>query len=114
MEREDRIDFENVDGTVLSSVHSSYGDRTAFGSGLSPGGRFWYAPAYGLMVETATGTAVKIGCGFQQRYGWAGPEELTLIGPGISVCSAVSGQCEGPFKSTTTTGYTSHFGLPLN
>lgn len=55
VEREDRIDFENADGTVLSSVHASYGDRTAFGSGLSPGGRFWYAPAYDLIVETATG-----------------------------------------------------------
>jgi hypothetical protein len=114
VEREDRIDFENADGTVLSSVHSSYGDRTAFGSGLSPGGHFWYAPAYDLIVETATGAAVKIGRGFQQRYGWAGPEELALIGPGISVCSAVSGKCEGPFKSMNTTGYTYHFGLPLN
>ncbi|PTT69313.1 hypothetical protein [Arthrobacter sp. HMWF013] len=114
VEREDRIDFENADGTVLSSVHSSYGDRTAFGSGLSPGGRFWYAPAHGLIVETATGAAVKIGRGFQQRYGWAGPEELALIGPGISVCSAVSGKCEGPFKSIDMTGDTYHFGLPLN
>ncbi len=114
VEREDRIDFENADGTVLSSVHSSYGDGTAFGSGLSPGGNFWYAPAYDLIVETATGAAVKIGRGFQQRYGWVGPEELALIGPGISVCSAVSGKCEGPFKSTNTTGDTYHFGLPLN
>ena len=114
VEREDRIDFEKSDGTVLSSVHSSYGDRTAFGSGLSPGGRFWYAPAYGLIVETATGTSVKIERGFQQRYGWAGAEELTLIGPGISVCSAITGKCEGPFKSMSTTGHTYHFGLPLN
>jgi hypothetical protein len=114
VEREDRIDFENADGTVLSSVHSSYGGRTTFGSGLSPGGRFWYAPANDLIVETGTGAAVKIGRGFQQRYGWAGPEELILIGPGISVCSAVSGKCEGPFKSMNTTGYTYHFGLPLN
>jgi hypothetical protein len=114
VEREDRIDFENADGTVLSSVHSSYGDRTAFGSGLSPGGRFWYAPAYDLIVETATGAAVKIGRGFQQRYGWAGPEELTLIGPGISVCSAITGKCEEPFKSMNSTSYTHHFGLPLN
>lgn len=113
--REDRIDFENADGTVLSSVHSSYGDRTAFGSGLSPGGRFWYAPAYGLIVETATGAAVKIERGFQQRYGWAGPEELTLIGPGISVCSAVSGKCEGPFEAMNAgTSFTHHSGLPLN
>ena len=114
VEREERIDFESADGTVLSSVHASYGDRTAFGSGLSPGGRFWYAPAYGLIVETATGAAVKIGRGFQQRYGWAGPEELILIGPGISVCSAVTGKCEGPFKSMNTAGGPFHFGLPLN
>ena len=114
VEREDRIDFEKADGTVLSSVHSSYGDRTAFGSGLSPGGRFWYAPAYDLIVETATGTSVKIERGFQQRYGWAGPEELTLIGPGISVCSAITGKCEEPFKSMNATSYTHHFGLPLN
>jgi hypothetical protein len=112
--REDRIDFENADGTVLSSVHSSYGDRTAFGSGLSPGGRFWYAPAYDLIIETATGASVNIARGFQQRYGWSGPEELTLIGPGISVCSAITGKCEGPFNSRNTTGYTYHFGLPLN
>ncbi|WP_461163169.1 hypothetical protein [Arthrobacter sp. R4-81] len=114
VEREDRIDFENADGTVLSSVHSSYGDRTAFGSALSPGGRFWYAPAYDLIVETATGAAVKIERGFKQRYGWAGPEELSLIGPGISVCSAITGTCEEPFKSMNATSYTHHFGLPLN
>ena len=114
VEREDRIDFEKADGTVLSSVHSSYRDRTSFGSGLSPGGQYWYAPAYDLIVETATGAAVKIGRSFQQRYGWAGPEKLALVGPGISVCSAVSGKCEGPFKSMNTTGHTYHFGLPLN
>ncbi|WP_223947988.1 hypothetical protein [Arthrobacter sp. NtRootA1] len=112
--REDRINFQSADGTVLSSVHASYGDRTAFGSGLSPGGRFWYAPAYDLIVETATGATVKIGRDFQQRYGWAGPEELTLVGPGISVCSAITGICEGPFKSRKTANFVNHFGLPVN
>ncbi|MBT2594952.1 hypothetical protein [Arthrobacter sp. ISL-72] len=57
----DRIAFEAADGSVLSSVDSSYGDRTYFGGGLSPGGLFWYVPAHGLILETATGKEVNPG-----------------------------------------------------
>lgn len=108
---ESSIDFENADGSVLSSVHSSYGDRVGFGGGLSPDGRFWYAPANGLVVETATGKEVRLERGFEGHYGWTGPEELTMMGPGLSVCSAITGDCEDPIRASYPS---SHFGLPLN
>ncbi|MDN4611228.1 hypothetical protein [Arthrobacter burdickii] len=106
-----RISFERTDGSVLSSVDASYGDRTYFGGGLSPGGRFWFAPAYGLVVETSTGKEVRLEHGFDGRYGWTGPEELTMIGPGLSVCSAITGNCDDPIDAPYTY---SAFGLPLN
>lgn len=108
---QDRIDFESTDGSLLSSVHASYGDRTYFGGGLSPDGRFWFAPAHELIVETTTGKEIRLDRGFTGRYGWTGPEELTLIGPGLSVCSAVTGDCEEPINASYTP---SEFGLPLN
>jgi hypothetical protein len=108
-----RTAFESADGSVLSSIHASYGDRTYFGGALSPGGRFWYAPAHQLIVETATGKEIPLKRGFGVRYGWTGPEELTLVGPGLAVCSAITGDCEDPIDATYTPSQ-SQFGLPLN
>jgi hypothetical protein len=111
MEAEGRIDFQSADGSVLSSVHASYGDRTNFGGALSPGGRFWFAPAYRLVVETETGKEIPLERGFEGYYGWTGAEELTMMGPGLSVCSAITGECEDPINASYIS---SKYGLPLN
>ena len=106
-----QLTFRRPDGAVMSAGSSSYGDRTYFGGGLSPGGKYWYAPAHDAVVETATGREIPLERGFEQRYGWTGPEELTLVGPGLAVCSAVTGQCQDPIRAPFTDA---GFALPLN
>jgi hypothetical protein len=78
---------------------------------LSPGRRFWFAPAYRLVVETETGKEIPLERGFEGYYGWTGPEELTMMGPGLSVCSAITGECEDPINASYIS---SQYSLPLN
>ena len=91
------LEFRNSDGEVLSEAPSTYGDRTFFGSGLSPDGRFWYGPAHLLILDTTTGARIPT-VSFEIKYGWTGPSRLTLIGEPLTVCDAVLGTCTDPVR----------------
>jgi len=88
--------FQDAAGEVLSEVPSTYGDRTFFGGGLSPDGRFWYGPAHDEIIATATGEAVPATVNWQGRYAWTGPARLTFVGRPLTVCDATTGACTDP------------------
>lgn len=122
------IRFEDASGALLSHMHPSYTDRTAFGAGLSPGGRYWYAPAYGHVVETRTGTARALAAPSAQdqhgpvvrvdhlgasRWGWTGPTTMTFSTPsGWIDCDADTGACTRPAEQCSFVHCTA--GLPAN
>ena len=89
--------FEDATGQRLSEVPAAFEDRTSFGVGLSPDGRYWYGPAYGQVVNTTTGALVNLeGSWGMVEFGWTGQSTLTILsGTGICVsCDAVSGTCQ--------------------
>jgi len=101
--------FEDGSGRLLSQVHASYEDRTYFGNPLSPDGRFWYGPAHGEVVATATGEVVGLDW-TGHPFGWSGVTELTMIAdwfgqatstaggpaPLLGSCDAITGACTDP------------------
>lgn len=90
------VHFEEENRSPLSVATTPVDDyRTDFGSALSPDGRYWYGARTSQIVDTATGTVVKIPAETDPDYAWTGPAELTLTEP-FRVCSATTGHCRGP------------------
>jgi hypothetical protein len=95
--------FEDATGQRLSEVPAAFEDRTTFGIGLSPDGRYWYGPAYGQVVDTTTGALVTLDDPAHSRFmafGWTGKSTVTILsGPILGdtgswvSCDAVSGAC---------------------
>lgn len=91
-----RVHFEHENGSAFAVADIPEKDyRTDFGSALSPDGTYWYGARTSQLVETATGSMVRLPVAVDRNYGWTGPAELTLTDP-FMVCSAVTGQCRGP------------------
>jgi hypothetical protein len=100
------IAFFDGSGTYLSKVPSTYSDRVPLGSGLSPGGRFWYGPAHGMFLETRTGERRAVReppdkdpapFNGDDRWGWTGPSTMTFLRSELWFdCDAGTGACTEP------------------
>jgi hypothetical protein len=100
--------FESSEGGPMASVPAWYYDGTAFGAALSPDGSFWYAPAAGEFVHTATGARIPLRSAdvsdcCSAGSGWTGPAEYTFVDDSVVVCDARTGLCREPIPLAEST-----------